>query len=160
MQKFRRVSGGIFVFWICLATRNSKYVIKKVYGRAVHRKTHCSQSPNLKLISHENTLRIKAKAAHFCRKTKNACNRGYYLVLDLDFNKKTCYVASFKEPEYDLAVREYQTLERKLDQGKSVVLVSVSDIKGLDEAYPNYFLNLRFFNESIKFMLEMNKKRG
>ncbi|MBR0242638.1 RelA/SpoT domain-containing protein [Candidatus Saccharibacteria bacterium] len=84
----------------------------------------------------------------------------YYLVLDLDFNKKTCYVASFKEPEYDLAVREYQTLERKLDQGKSVVLVSVSDIKRLDEAYPNYFLNLRFFNESIKFMLEMNKKRG
>lgn len=84
----------------------------------------------------------------------------YYLVLDLDFDKKTCYVSGYKESDYDMAVLEYQSLEKNLEKNKSVVLIVVSDIKRLNDAYPNYFLNLRFFNELVKFMLEKNKKRG
>ncbi len=84
----------------------------------------------------------------------------YYLVLNLDFKKNVCHIYSFKESEYDLAAKKYQKLEQPLRQYSNTVLVVVSDIKKIDDTYPNYFLNLRFFNELIKYMLEKNRKKG
>ncbi len=90
----------------------------------------------------------------------NRTRDAYYLVLDLDFKKKVCRISSFKENEYNLAVEEYKKLEHNMKRNNSIVLVSVSDMKKLNDAYPNYFLNLRYFNELIGFLLEKNKKRG
>ena len=117
----------------------------------------------IKLNMVENKIRQSLQAIEIARQaysmggiTKN----DYFLVLDLDFRKKVCNISSFEEAEYDLAVEKYQGLEKSMEDGKNIVLVSVSDLRKLDEAYPNYFLNLRFFNELVDFLLEKYDKKG
>ena len=103
------------------------------------------------------------QAIEISKRAKDIANtvRGaYYLVLDLDFVKKICKISSFKENDYNLAVEHYQKLEQTIKKNNSIVLVSVNDINSLDNAYPNYFLNLRYFNDSIKYLLEKNHKKG
>lgn len=91
--------------------------------------------------------------------SKNIVQGAYYLVLDLDFAKKICKISSFEEAQYELAVQQYQKLEHNMGKNNSIVLVSVSDIKKLNDAYPNYFLNLKYFNELIEFLLEKSNKK-
>lgn len=91
--------------------------------------------------------------------TKSIATDAYYIVLNLDFTKKICHVFGFKEAEYKRAVELYQKLEQSIDRVNNVVLISVSDIKKIDSIYPNYFLNLRYFNELLKILLAKNAKK-
>ncbi len=99
------------------------------------------------------------QAIEISRQAKNMVKDAYYLVLDLNFTNKVCKISSFKENDYDLAVKKYQKLEQTMKKNNSIVLVSVNDIRKLDDAYPNYFLNLRYFNELVKYLLEKNSKK-
>lgn len=84
--------------------------------------------------------------------------KAYYVVLNLDFKNKTCFISGYKESDYPKAVEEYRQLEKNIRPRHSIVLVSVSDIKRLKEAYPNYFIDIGYFAGILKFMLEKYNK--
>ena len=83
-------------------------------------------------------------------KVKNA----YYAVMFLDFKKKEAVVTTYREEEYDAAFSKYEALEKKAKTGSNTVLVAVSQIKELRNAYPNYFMDLNAFLSIIKFILD------
>jgi ppGpp synthetase/RelA/SpoT-type nucleotidyltranferase len=82
----------------------------------------------------------------------------YYLVLNLDFQKRACHIDDFKEAEYVKAVARYQELESRTNGKTNAVLVAVNDIKRLEDLYPNYFLDVNKFREVIMFMLAKSKE--
>lgn len=83
----------------------------------------------------------------------------YYAVISLDLNKREAHVTSYKEDEYHLAFSNYIKMERRKSDDKQAVLVAVSQIKKIHEAYPNYFMDLGAFLNIIKFILEKSRKK-
>ena len=83
----------------------------------------------------------------------------YYVVISLDFKKKEAVTTRYKESEYHLAFQEYERLEQKNNPNQQVVLIAVNQIKKIQEAYPNYFMNLSAFLDIITFILVKNDKK-
>lgn len=80
-----------------------------------------------------------------------------YCVLDIDFELQCTSLYTFSEEDVFKAERLYFELERKALEGESTlkdaILVKVSSLKGLGDAYPNYLVNVRFFLESLSRLL-------
>lgn len=85
--------------------------------------------------------------------------KAYYIVVTLNFKEKKADVISFKEFEYHLAFKEYRTREQNNPRTEQTVLIALSQINKIREAYPNYFMNLSNFLSIIDFILTKNKKR-
>ena len=83
--------------------------------------------------------------------------KAYYILMDVDFEKKKCSVICAKEKDYDGLIKEYARLESDRKRRHSVVFVAVDDFRKLKDAYPNYFVDLNYFRSIIKFMLENTK---
>ena len=83
-------------------------------------------------------------------KTKNA----FFLVITLNSYNKEVNVIGYKENEYDKAFEKYSELEQKARKTDMTVFASVSEIKRVQDAYPNFFLRLNEFTSLIKYMLE------
>ena len=83
----------------------------------------------------------------------------YYAVVTLDFREKKASVAGYMESEYHLAFEDYRRQEQENLAHRQVVLVAVSQIKKIREAYPNYFMDLGKFLGIIDFLLEKNKEK-
>lgn len=81
----------------------------------------------------------------------------YYATMSLNLPGRVALVQCFKESEYGAAVKDYETLERNFPENNNV-LVAVDNIKKLQAAYPNYFMNLREFVDKIKLMLAIYNK--
>ena len=79
----------------------------------------------------------------------------FYVIVNVDTDNRIVVCRSYGEEEYSAAVDEYEKMERE-NIGSSV-LVSVSNLKKVKEAYPSYFLDLEKFLRFIKLALENEK---
>lgn len=60
----------------------------------------------------------------------------------INYNEKRVRIRHFTQDEKDSANEQYAQIEKSIDKTKeAIVLVAVSDVKELREAYPSYFLN-------------------
>ena len=67
---------------------------------------------------------------------------GGYVLLVIDYEEKRVRIRHFKQEETDSANEQYAEIEKNINREKgAVVLVAVSDVRELREAYPSYFLN-------------------
>ncbi|MBR4338229.1 MAG: RelA/SpoT domain-containing protein [Bacteroidaceae bacterium] len=74
-----------------------------------------------------------------------------YAVLLIQFAEKRVQLRHFLSKELDDATKYYSEVEKSIDNANSaVVLVAVSDMKELQEAYPSYFLNASEFIQSLQ----------
>lgn len=74
-----------------------------------------------------------------------------YAVLLIQFAEKRVQLRHFLSEELDDATKYYSEVEKSIDNANSaVVLVAVSDMKELQEAYPSYFLNASEFIQSLQ----------
>ena len=74
-----------------------------------------------------------------------------YAVLLIQFAEKRVQLRHFLSKELDDATKYYSEVEKSIDnENSAVVLVAVSDMKELQEAYPSYFLNASEFILSLQ----------
>lgn len=84
--------------------------------------------------------------------------RGYIYLLYIDFNTQHLKIVSFDKSNQDQANNMYNELESKInDKDNAVVLVSVSSVKELKEAYPSYFLDMDDFNQQLNTYLRIGR---
>ncbi len=80
----------------------------------------------------------------------------YYAVVTFNSRNNETVVAYYSEDQYQDAVHRYEELEKVAYNNN--VLVSVSDLKKLRDAYPNYFKDISMFRDIIKSMLDFQVK--
>lgn len=80
----------------------------------------------------------------------------YYTIIAFDPDKNKTAVAYYSEDKYQDAVHDYEKQEASSSDNNNV-LVSVSDLKKLHDAYPNYFKSISEFANKIKFMLDLQE---
>lgn len=77
-------------------------------------------------------------------------NKAKYFLITLDPIKRETNIMGFKDEESQKANAEYARLEQEnLKSTTQVVLVQVSNVKALERAYPNYFLDTQDFLQEI-----------
>lgn len=75
---------------------------------------------------------------------------GGYVLLVIDYVGTKVRIRHFQQSESDFANVQYAQIEKSIDKDKgAVVLVAVSDVKELREAYPSYFLNAEEFVSAL-----------
>lgn len=75
---------------------------------------------------------------------------GGYVLLVIDYIEKRVRIRHFKQDETDMANEQYAQIEKSINKEQgAVVLVAVSDVKELREAYPSYFLNADEFIQAL-----------
>lgn len=80
--------------------------------------------------------------------------KGGFAVLLIQFAEKRVQLKHFQSDKLEEATNYYSEVEKNIDDlNSAVVLVSVSDMKELQEAYPSYFLNA---SEFIQALFEFN----
>lgn len=80
--------------------------------------------------------------------------RGGFAVLLIQFAEKRVQLRHFQSDNLEDATKYYSEVEKSINgQNSAVVLVSVSDMKELQEAYPSYFLDA---SEFIQALFEFN----
>lgn len=82
----------------------------------------------------------------------NKNSDGYYYVLVLNFNEHMIYVTSFKRNQVKEAIEMYNNYENA-EPSNNVVLVSADSIESLRKAYPNYFMNIKEFSETLNRLM-------
>lgn len=91
---------------------------------------------------------------------KESFNGGYVLVV-IDYEKKRMKIRHFNQQDTDKANEQYAQIEKNIDRKtEAVVLVSVSDMKELREAYPSYFLNAGEFITELSNFQKNCKLKG
>lgn len=74
-----------------------------------------------------------------------------YAVLLIQFVEKRLQLRHFQSEKLEEATKYYSEVEKSIDNSNSaVVLVAVSDMKEIQEAYPSYFLNAGEFIQSLQ----------
>ncbi len=74
-----------------------------------------------------------------------------YAVIFIQFDKKTVQLRHYLPEALEGATAYYAEVEKSInDENSAVVLVSVSDMKELKEAYPSYFLNAGEFIQALQ----------
>lgn len=80
----------------------------------------------------------------------------YYAVVTFDSCSNETSILYYPENRYQEAVYRYEELENITCNNN--VLVSVSDLRKLRDAYPNYFKDISRFREMIGVMLDFGHK--
>lgn len=84
--------------------------------------------------------------------------QGDIFLLYIDFNTKKLRIVSFNKDKKEDANELYNKIETKInDKDNAAVLVSVSSIKELRDAYPSYFLDMEDFNGNIRKYLTIGR---
>ena len=74
-----------------------------------------------------------------------------YAVVYIQFDEKRVQLRHFDTDALETATLYYSEVEKSInDKNAAVVLVSVSDMKELQEAYPSYFLNASEFVQALQ----------
>jgi hypothetical protein len=93
------------------------------------------------------------------RSTRNA----FAYLLTLDLNKKEISFTEYTKEEMPQATQDYLRSEKQGDPsvspGIQSVLVSVSSLRSLRKAYPNYFLDASVFLEALQYAMQPPKPR-
>lgn len=86
---------------------------------------------------------------------------GGYVLLLIDYNEKRVSIRHFNQDETNLANEQYAQIEKSIDKEKgAIVLVAVTDVKELREAYPSYFLNAGEFISALAEFQNSCRVRG
>ena len=81
---------------------------------------------------------------------EHTLKEGYAVIL-IQFTEKRVQLRHFPSENLEEATKYYGEVEKSInDELSAVVLVSVSDMKELKEAYPSYFLNASEFVQSLQ----------
>lgn len=97
-----------------------------------------------KQYQYSNILKALNVSVHFVEE-KDKRNSDYYLIYADLINGNVSISTYLKEQEHK-AVQKYSEMEENLEEGKTVaVLVAVSKVEELKEAYPSYFLDTSEF---------------
>ena len=81
---------------------------------------------------------------------EHTLKEGYAVVL-IQFAERRVQLRHYSSEMLEDATRYYSEVEKSInDENAAVVLVSVSDMKELQEAYPSYFLNAGEFVQSLQ----------
>ena len=81
---------------------------------------------------------------------EHTLKEGYAVIL-IQFTEKRVQLRHFPSENLEDATKYYGEVEKSInDELSAVVLVSVSDMKELHEAYPSYFLNAGEFVQSLQ----------
>lgn len=110
----------------------------------------------IKDLNVENIMSGWAMGINAATKVDKRGTGRHYVIIALQPTQKTTTIYRFKEDALDLANRERERLEQEAANNgdPDPVLVSVGDIRNLQQAYPNYFLDIRRFLEIIKLVVE------
>lgn len=74
-----------------------------------------------------------------------------YVVIFIQFDEKRVQLRHYSAQALEEATKYYSEVEKSInDANSAVVLVAVSDMKELQEAYPSYFLNAGEFIQSLQ----------
>lgn len=84
----------------------------------------------------------------------------HYTIISLDLETKTVEIWAFRKDDFDKATSALADLEKRSGGRYDQVLVSVSSIISLKEAYPNYFLDIDDFVNRIQVMIEKTNEMG
>lgn len=95
-------------------------------------------------------------ATHDVIKGYEQAKDSYYAVVIFDSCNDKTSIAYYPEDKYQEAVFAYENAETS--PCNNSVLVSVSDLKKLHDAYPNYFKDISRFKELIMAMLDFKHK--
>lgn len=88
-------------------------------------------------------------------------HKGDFFLLFIDFNNKRLKILPFNKDRKEKAYELYNKMEQSInDKDNAVVLVSVSSIEELKDAYPSYFLDMDEFNMQIKTYLRIGAARS
>ena len=91
---------------------------------------------------------------------EHALKMGYAVVL-IQFEEKMVQLRHYNADALEEATKYYSEVEKTIkDDNAAVVLVSVSDMKELQDAYPSYFLNAGEFIQSLQDFNSMCKMKG
>lgn len=81
---------------------------------------------------------------------KHSLKNGYAVIF-IQFDEKKVQLRHYDLDAFDEATQYYSDVEKSIKEDNSaVVLVSVSDMKELKEAYPSYFLNAGEFIQALQ----------
>lgn len=80
----------------------------------------------------------------------------YFAVVTFNSCRNKTTIAYYPESKYQEAVHKYEKMEDS--PCNNSVLVSVSNLKKMQDAYPNYFMDISRFKQVIKFMLDYREK--
>ena len=81
---------------------------------------------------------------------EHTLKEGYAVIL-IQFTEKRVQLRHFPSEQLEEATKYYGEVEKSInDELSAVVLVSVSDMKELKDAYPSYFLNAGEFVQSLQ----------
>lgn len=84
----------------------------------------------------------------------------HYTIISLDLDTKNVEIWAFRKDDFDKASKALADLEKRSGGKYDQVLVSVSSIISLKEAYPNYFLDIGDFVDRIELMIEKTNESG
>ena len=91
---------------------------------------------------------------------EHALKAGYAVVL-IQFKERTVQLRHYPIESLNEATIYYSEVEKAIDdKNAAVVLVSVSDMKELQEAYPSYFLNASEFTQALEEFNTMCKLKN
>ena len=86
---------------------------------------------------------------------------GGYVLLVIDYEEKAVRLRHFAQDDKDKANEQYAQIEKSIDKAKeAIVLVAVSDVKELREAYPSYFLNSEEFIAALSDFQQACRIKG
>jgi len=106
---------------------------------------------NKSLNALEKISSFSAASQDILGKDKHSAD--HFTIISLDLDKHKVDTFSYDKDDYDEAMAEYEKLEKRGDRYDQV-LVSVNKLVTLDDAYPNYFLDLKQFAETVSDMLD------
>ena len=91
---------------------------------------------------------------------EHTLKEGYAVIL-IQFTEKNVQLRHFPSEKLEEATKYYGEVEKSInDDSSAVVLVSVSDMQELQEAYPSYFLNAGEFIQSLNEFTQKCKTKG
>ena len=114
-----------------------------------------------KLEKHNNFLDQLQALVSAVKITEQHSLKIGYAVIFIRFDEKRVQLRHFTLDALDEATRYYSEVEKSvIDTNSAVVLVSVSDMKELQEAYPSYFLNSGEFIQALQDFTSTCKSKG
>ncbi|MBR5902081.1 RelA/SpoT domain-containing protein [bacterium] len=91
------------------------------------------------------------KSATQANKDKKFDKNAAYAILKLNYEEKKLNIILYQSSDFLEANKKYDEIEQTREKDKTdAVLVRVSSIKQLNEAYPNYYLDITGFVEIVR----------
>lgn len=88
-------------------------------------------------------------------KSKSSGKRSFYHLIILNSLQKTVQIKPYRRDSFEQAIQDYSKVEAEAATGKKIepVLVSAGSLDTIRHAYPNFFLDIGEFTNSVNGIL-------